>query len=610
MSETFDSWLTAFRRKKVLTENEIERLFRNDGMHKTLGVMSLTSLGIGSVVGAGIFVVTGQAAAKYAGPALALSFVVSSISCFFTGLCYAELSAAIPIAGSAYTYVYVTCGELAAWIVGQCLCMEYLFAASAVAVSWGAAVQALVGEIGLIVPAAIASAPVGVDEEGAFFLTGSVANVPSIAIIVCLTAVLSVGVQESARFNTAAVAVKLSILVGFVGFGIYYATQNPDRFSSNLSPFIPANTGKFGCFGVTGIFRGAGAIFFAYVGFDAIASVSQECRNPGRDVPRALLYTLVICAVLYVSVTIILTGLVKYTTLAVDAPVIAALHAVGAPSVFRVLVEVATVAGLTSVCLVSLLSMPRIAFAMSADGLLPKACGVIHSRFRTPLISTLWTGVVAALISGVFPLDVLGELVSFGTLIAFTFVCAGVALFRSAQPEIHRPFRIPFHPVVPVCGAVSCLVQLFSLPVATWRNCLFLLFLGTLCYIFFGRHRSVLGLSSGARRSDESSGRGRLASCAVDEDREEVAASAHEGGVIQDGEMEARLAARPERAVVGDRLRPEVRGLAGMCRVRFEGRRHDDVELPLPDASSADAAGAAEDAVASPTSATVLVRKT
>ena len=462
-------------------------------LHKTLTWTSLMSIGIGSVVGAGIFVLTGQAAAKYAGPALSLSFVVSSFACFLTGLCYAELSAAMPVTGSAYTYTYVMCGEFFAWTVGLCLTLEYLFSAAAVAVGWSGALQEFLHDLGTGLPAILATSPfiMGADDE--LELSGGLVNLPAMLIISFLAVLLSFGVKESARFNHTAVALKLGVLITFVAYGLHYAlgTGTKQRFLANIDPFIPENTGRFGHYGISGIFRGAGAIFFAYVGFDAVCSMAAECVHPPTDLPRGLFGTLVVCTALYITVTLSLTGLMKYTYLDVDSPVIAALIYVDANIAFRWLVEIGSIAGLTSVCLVSLMSQPRLLYAIAKDGLLPKRFAEVHPKYKTPFFASRFSGVCCALLAGTMPLDFLGQLISFGTLIAFTFVCVGVLMKRKRHPDMPSPFLVPHAPALPIAGICVCLIQMFSLPPQTFRNCAVWLVLGTIAYIMYGRHHSV-----------------------------------------------------------------------------------------------------------------------
>jgi APA family basic amino acid/polyamine antiporter len=465
----------------------------NHGLKRTLGPLSLVSLGIGSVVGAGIFVLTGQAAAQYAGPAIALSFVFSGLACLFAGLCYAELAAMIPVAGSAYTYTYATLGELCAWIVGWCLILEYLFSGAAVAVGWSGAFQDILKEFGWHLPAALSQAPY-VMEKGRVVSSGALINLPAVAISLALTYILFIGIRESARFNDVMVIIKVGVLLALVGYGVWYLFKHPALAQANWTPFIPPNSGTFGEYGWSGIFRGAGAIFFAYVGFDCVSAAAQESKNPQRDMPIGLLGTLLCVSLLFISVSLVLTGLMHYTKLNVDAPVIRALQEIQAPALFRYLVEAGALAGLTSVILVSLLGQPRIFFSMSRDGLLPSTFARIHPRYGTPHITTWITGTGCAILSGLLPLDLLGELISIGTLLAFAMVCGGVLVLRRTQPDLPRPFRTPLVPLIPLLGVATCLIQMFSLPAITWRNLLIWLALGLAVYFFYSRRHSKLNL--------------------------------------------------------------------------------------------------------------------
>lgn len=461
------------------------------GYKRTLGPISLISLGIGSVVGAGIFVLTGTAAAQYAGPAIALSFVFSGIACLFAGLCYAELAAMIPVSGSAYTYSYATLGELFAWVVGWCLVLEYLFSGAAVAVSWSGTVRDIVAEFGIKLPLAFSSAPLAV-EGGRLVVTGAVVNFPAVFVSLALTYILYRGIRESASFNDVMVFVKVGILIALIGYGTWYLLQHPAVARANLTPFLPDNTGKFGEFGWSGVFRGAAAIFFAYVGFDCVSSAAQETRNPRRDLPIGLLGTLGVVSVLFIGVSLVLTGMVNYRQLNVDAPFIFALQQVQAPAFFRYLIEAATLAGLTSVILVSLLGQPRIFHAMSRDGLLPQSFARIHPKYGTPHVTTWVTGISCAAISGLFPLDLLGELISIGTMLAFSLVCAGVLVLRRTRPELPRPFRTPWVPLVPILGIGCCVLQMYFLPLITWLNLAIWMGLGLIIYFGYSRKHSRL----------------------------------------------------------------------------------------------------------------------
>jgi APA family basic amino acid/polyamine antiporter len=477
-------------RTKSLASLQVEAA-ADHGYKRTLGPISLISLGIGSVVGAGIFVQTGQAAALYGGPAIAISFVISGLACLLAGLCYAELAAMIPVSGSAYTYTYGSLGEIFAWIVGWCLILEYLFSGAAVAVSWSGATRDILAEFNLVLPSSIASAPLDV-VNGKLVTTGALINFPAVFISLVLTYVLYIGIKESASFNNVMVLIKVGVLLALIGYGIWYFSGHRELVRANWTPFIPANSGVFGEHGWSGIFRGAGAIFFAYVGFDCVSAAAQETKNPQRDLPIGLLGTLLIVSFLFIAVSLVLTGLVHYSKLNVDAPFIYALQQVQAPALFRYLIEAATLAGLTSVILVSLLGQPRIFFAMAKDGLLPATFAKIHPKHGTPHVTTWITGIACAIISGLFPLNLLGELISIGTLLAFALVCAGVLVLRRTEPQAPRSFRTPWVPFVPILGIVICIAQMFALPTITWLNLLIWLALGFMVYFGYSRQHSKL----------------------------------------------------------------------------------------------------------------------
>ena len=461
------------------------------GYKRTLGPLSLISLGIGSVVGAGIFVQTGQAAALYGGPAIAISFLISGLACLLAGLCYAELAAMIPVSGSAYTYAYGSLGEIFAWIVGWCLILEYLFSGAAVAVSWSGATRDILAEFNLALPSSISSAPLDV-VNGKLVTTGALVNFPAVFISLVLTYVLYIGIKASANFNNLMVLIKVGVLLALIGYGIWYFSGHRELVRANWTPFIPTNSGVFGEHGWSGIFRGAGAIFFAYVGFDCVSAAAQETKNPQRDLPIGLLGTLLIVSFLFIAVSLVLTGLVHYSKLNVDAPFIYALQQVQAPALFRYLIEAATLAGLTSVILVSLLGQPRIFFAMAKDGLLPATFAKIHPKHGTPHVTTWITGIACAIISGLFPLNLLGELISIGTLLAFALVCAGVLVLRRTEPQAPRSFRTPWVPFVPILGIVICIAQMFALPTITWLNLSIWLALGFMVYFGYSRQHSKL----------------------------------------------------------------------------------------------------------------------
>lgn len=461
-------------------------------LKRVLGATDLTLLGIGGIIGAGIFVLSGTAAAQWAGPAVVLSFVLAGLGCVFAGLCYSELASMIPVAGSAYTYAYATLGELIAWIIGWDLILEYLFGAATVAVGWSGYFVALLEAFGVRLPTALTQAPVIVTEGHRITVDPSnILNLPAVVIVLFMTALLIVGIRESARFNVAIVATKVTIILLVIGFGLAYVTP------SNWSPFVPPNTGELGHFGWSGVLRGAGVVFFAYIGFDAVSTAAQEAKNPQRDMPIGILASLGVCTLLYLLMSVTMTGLAHYTELNVPHPVYVAISKAGpALAWLGLLINIGAVAGLASVVLVLLMGQPRIFFAMARDGLLPEVFGRVHSRFRTPYVTTLVTGTICAIIAGVFPIGVLGELVSIGTLLAFVIVCAGVWLLRIKAPDAPRPFRAPAVPWVPIFGILTCLVMMLLLPADTWLRLLGWLAIGLTLYFLYGRRRSRLSRES------------------------------------------------------------------------------------------------------------------
>jgi basic amino acid/polyamine antiporter, APA family len=460
---------------------------QHGGLKRVLGPVNLVSLGVGAIVGAGIFVVTGQAAAQYAGPAIVLSFLLSAVGCGLAGLCYAEMASMIPVAGSAYTYAYATLGELFAWIIGWDLLLEYLFGASLVAVGWSGYIVSFLRDFGIAVPASLSQAPFAFSQQTGWTATGAYLNLPAALIVAAITALVLLGIRESATANNVIVMTKIAVLLVFLGTGLWFVK------AANWTPFLPANDGDFGHFGWSGVLRGAGVIFVAYIGFDCVSTTAQEAKNPQKNMPIGILGSLAVATVLYIAVSMVLTGVVKYDQLMVPDPIAVAVNAAG-PQLFwlRPLVKVGAIAGLSSVILVLLVGQPRILFTMAKDGLLPRALASIHPRFRTPHVATVLTGMVTVVASGLLPLGVLGELVSVGTLFAFIIVCLGVAVLRRTRPELPRAFRTPLVPLVPALGAGICLLQMFSLPRDTWIRLLAWMAVGLVIYAAYGRRHSVL----------------------------------------------------------------------------------------------------------------------
>jgi basic amino acid/polyamine antiporter, APA family len=467
---------------------ELARDSESGALRRSLGAGALVTLGVGATIGTGIFVLTGLAAAQHAGPAIVISFIIAGLGCVFAGLCYAEFSSMVPVSGSAYAYSYATLGEATAWFVGWNLVLEYAVAASTVAVGWSRYFVKLLDHFNVnFLPAAFTSAPFTIGEHGLHIVTtGSIVNLPAVLIAALVTAICYVGIKQSSVVNAIVVAIKVTIVVLIIAFGIFFV--NPD----NWVPFIPENTGKFGEFGWSGVLRAAGIIFFAYIGFDAVSTAAQEAKNPARNMPIGILGGLLICTLLYVGMSGVLTGLVPYLQLNDAAPVAVALEAHPQLTWLTTPVLFGALAGLTSVILVMILGQARIFLSMARHGLLPPFFGSCHPTFKTPHVATLITGVFAAVVGGLFPIGILGELVSIGTLIAFIVVCIGVIVLRYTRPDLPRAFKVPAVWLIAPAGVAFCGVMAAGLPVDTWLRLVVWTILGFAIYAFYGYRNSRL----------------------------------------------------------------------------------------------------------------------
>jgi APA family basic amino acid/polyamine antiporter len=451
-------------------------------LKRSLGPVALIALGIGAIIGAGIFTLTGVAAAQHAGPAVVYSFILAAIGCAFAGFCYSEFSTMIPIAGSAYTYAYATMGELLAWIIGWALVLEYAIGAATVSVSWSAYCASILKDLGVSLPHGLLASPFDASP-------GSV-NLVAVAIICVISTILIIGIQESARFNSVIVTIKVSVVIVFIALGYLYISK------SNYSPFVPPNTsGTFGEFGWTGVLRAAGMIFFAYIGFDAVSTAAQEAKNPKRDMPIGIVGSLVVCTILYILYALVLTGVVNYKDLNTAAPLAVAVDRMSGYIWLGKLMKLGSLAGLTSVMLVMLLGQSRVFYSMSRDGLLPPMFSEVHHRFRTPWKSNLLLMVFVSVLAAFTPIAQLGNLTSIGTLFAFVLVCIAVIIMRRTRPEIERPFRTPLVPLVPILGVFFNLLLMVSLDKLTWTAFLLWMAIGLVIYFSFSRFRSHLRLS-------------------------------------------------------------------------------------------------------------------
>lgn len=469
---------------QILEEAEGQQALR-----RSLGPAQLIALGVGVIIGAGIFSLTGIAAAENAGPAVVLSFILAAVACGLAGLCYSEFATMIPVAGSAYTYAYATMGELMAWLIGWDLVLEYAVASSAVAVSWSRYVVSFLADFGVHVPYWLASSPwEQVTLADGTVVSGGV-NVLASVIVIVASLLLVRGIQESARVNAVVVVLKISIVLAFIVFGMGSID------TSNYEPFIPENTGVFGEFGASGVVRAAGIIFFAYIGFDAVSTAAQEAKNPQRDMPIGIIGSLIVCTLLYMGFALVLTGIVNYKELADAAPVALAIDRTPYPWL-RGAIKMAIVVGYVSVILVLLMGQSRVFYSMARDGLLPRFFSEVHPRFGTPWRSNLLFMVLVSVLAAFAPISQLGHMTSIGTLFAFSVVCVAVLIMRSTQPAVPRPFRTPWVPLVPVLGVLCNVYLMYGLGWETWVRLVAWLLVGLVIYFLWGRHHSRLRLSS------------------------------------------------------------------------------------------------------------------
>ena len=489
----------------------LEEMKSENRLRRCLGPVQLSSLGVGAIIGAGIFVATGEAAHNTAGPALMLSYVVAGITCIFAALCYAEFASMAPVAGSAYTYAYATLGEMFAWIIGWDLVLEYAVGSATVANGWSSYFTTLLPKIGIHLPAAISQAPIIYDKNlHEYVSTGGIVNLPAVVIVLIVTAVLVKGIQESASFNATMVAIKLAAVLFVILVGAFFV--NPE----NWTPFAPYGLGGVTLFGhdvfggsaggkPSGMLAGAAIIFFAYIGFDSVSTHAEEAKRPNRDVPIGIIASLLICTVLYILVVAVLTGMVKYNQIDTGAGVSVAFAQVGMAWA-EAIIAIAGVAGITSVLLVMMLSAPRVFLAMARDGMVPPSFfGAVHPTFRTPYKTTILIGAAVAVGAGLLPIGALLEMTNIGTLFAFAIVCAAVLVMRKTNPNAERPFRCPMVPLIPILGILSCLMLMLSLPAANWWRLVVWLAIGLVIYFSYSRHHSVM-----ARMREGSAGLGAV----------------------------------------------------------------------------------------------------
>jgi APA family basic amino acid/polyamine antiporter len=483
---------------KSIERIKLEQLGGADGsggLQRVLGAGQLVMLGVGAIIGTGIFVLTGQAAAANAGPAIVISMVLAGLTSVLAALCYSEFAASVPVSGSAYTYAYATLGELVAWIIGWDLILEYALGAATVAVGWSGNLVTFLRQVGIEFPASLAAAPGTVIPVAGGDPVTAVFNLPAVLVTIAVTALLVFGVKESATVNAVIVVIKVGVILIVIGAGAFFIN------TAYWHPFIPENTGRFGEFGWSGVLRGAGVIFFAYIGFDAVSTSAQEARNPQRDMPRGIFGSLAVCTVLFVLVSGVMVGVVPYREMLNEpAPLVVAIQAAagraagtpwqGPMEVVKVLITVGALAGLSSVMVVMMLAQPRIFLTMAKDGLLPEWATRVHPRFHTPHVSTIVTGTVVAIAAGLTPIATLGQLVSIGTLLAFVIVSIGIIVLRRTRPDLPRPFRMPMVPLLPGLSALVSLLLMIGLPWATWERLIIWMAIGIAFYFGYGHRRA------------------------------------------------------------------------------------------------------------------------
>ena len=541
--------MNLFRTKSIDTILAEAEETGEDSLKRTLGTTALTLLGVGAIIGTGIFVLTGQAAGKHAGPAVVLSMVVAGVVSALAALCYSEFASSVPISGSAYAYGYATLGEFIACVIGWDLILEYAFGAATVAVGWSGNIVSLLADLGIHFPVALSAAPgtkfvnlspaaveslnnMRIDNtvltvgQGYCVLTSEIAkgmsqagittpvetayfNLPAFLIAIAVTALLVKGIRESANFNSVVVMVKIAVVLLFIIAGVGYV--NTHYLGNGCQPgvgdcleFIPPNTGTFGEYGYSGILTGASVIFFAYIGFDAVSTAAQEAKDPQRSMPRAIIGSLILCTILYILVAGIMVGLVPYTQLKEEAaPIAAAITAASGRAVggttmawllksFSMIIKMGAILGLSSTMVVQIMGQPRIFYSMAKDGLLPSWAAKVHPRFRTPYITTIITGAIVAVMGALIPIDVLGQLVNIGTLSAFVIVSIGVIVLRRTRPDLPRPFKVPFSPVLPILSALASLYLMYGLPLDTWIRLIVWMAIGFVVYFAYGARHSKL----------------------------------------------------------------------------------------------------------------------